>query len=93
MSPKYIMKLNQIILIGSILIIIAWITMKSRRIENLDPNASDLVLYIESREEPNPFIAHDMSKKITSDENILKKVLMLASEKKKAELLTLARTL
>lgn len=88
-------KLNQIILIVAILVIVGWLIMKSRRIEKLegDVSSSDVVLYVENREDPNPFIVYDMAKKMTDDEAKLEKILLLATERKKAELLELVKTL
>ena len=95
MLPKCIMKLktNQIILVVAIIVIMGWITLKSRRVELMSASNSELVLYIESRDVPNPFIAHDIAKKLTDDESKLEKILQLASEKRKMELLDFAHTL
>lgn len=90
------MKLNQVILIVAILVIVAWNIMKSRRREKLEgavTTASDVVLYVENREEPNPFIVHAMAMKVTDDQVKLEKILTLASEKKNMELLELVKTL
>ena len=89
------MKLNQVILVVAILVIVAWNIMKSRRNEKLEDvaTASDMVLYVENREEPNPFIVHAMAMKVTDDQVKLEKILALASEKKNAELLELVKTL
>ena len=90
------MKLNQVILIVAILVIVAWNILKSRRREKLEDvatAASDIVLYVENREEPNPFIIHAMAMKVTDDQVKLDKILTLASEKRNVELLELVKTL
>lgn len=88
-------KLNQVILVVAILAIVGWMMMKSRRVENLEDaaTASDIVLYVDSRQDPNPFIVYGMAKKMTNDEAKLEKILALAAEAKKAELLELVKTL
>ena len=86
-------KLNQIILVVAIIVIVGWLAMRSRRIEKLEGGASDIVLYVENREAPNPFIVYAMAKKMTNDDAKLEKILMLATEAKKAELLELVKTL
>lgn len=89
------LKLNQVILVVAILVVVSWNIMRSRRIEKLEnvTTASDVVLYVQSREEPNPFITHDLAKKLTNDDTKLEKVLQLAGEKKKIELLEFVKTL
>jgi hypothetical protein len=88
-------KPNQVFLIVAIVAIVGWMVMRSRRIENLVDAAtsSDIVLYVENREDPNPFIVYAMAKKITDDDTKLEKILSLATEAKKAELLELVKTL
>jgi hypothetical protein len=86
------MKTNQIILLMAIIVILGWLTVKSRKVENLNEE-SDLVLYIERRETPNPFIVADMAKQITSDERKIEILINLAAAKKKDELLKYAKTL
>jgi hypothetical protein len=89
-------KPNQVFLIVAIVVIVGWMVMRSRRVENLEgdiESTSDIVIYVENREDPNPFIVYDMAKKMTDDEDILKKILELASEKKKDELLEVVKTL
>jgi hypothetical protein len=103
MLPKCIMKLNlkkiklnQVILVVAVLAILGWNIMRSRRVEKLEGDAataSDIVLYVENREDPNPFIVYGMAKKMTDDDAKLEKILMLATEAKKAELLELVKTL
>tara|TARA_B110001452_G_scaffold89833_1_gene73761 strand:+ start:744 stop:1025 length:282 start_codon:yes stop_codon:yes gene_type:complete len=85
-------KPNQVILIVAIIVIIGWLVMRSRRVEKFEGD-SDIVLYVKDRENPNPFIVHDMAKKMTDDEPKLEKILALAVEGKKAELLQLVKTL
>jgi len=99
MLLKCIMKLNiknikpnQVILIVAIIAIVGWVVMRSRRVEKLEGD-SDVVLYVKDREKPNPFIVYDMAKKMTDDESKLEKILTLAVEGKKAELLELVKTL
>jgi hypothetical protein len=88
-------KPNQVILIVAIIAITGWLVMRSRRVENLEDaaTASDIVLYVENREDPNPFIVYGMAKKMTNDDTKLEKILSLATEAKKAELLELVKTL
>ena len=103
MLPNCIMKLNlkkikpnQVILIVAIIAIVGWMVMRSRRVEKLEGDAttsSDIVLYVENREDPNPFIVYGMAKKMTDDDAKLEKILLLATEAKKAELLELVKTL
>jgi hypothetical protein len=103
MLPKCIMKLNlkkiklnQVILVVAVLAILGWNIMRSRRVEKLEGDiatTADIVLYVENREDPNPFIVYGMAKKMTDDDAKLEKILMLATEAKKAELLELVKTL
>jgi hypothetical protein len=103
MLPKCIMKLNlkkikpnQVILIVAIIAIVGWLVMRSRRVEKLEGDvttSSDIVLYVEDRQDPNPFIVYGMAKKMTDDQSKLEKILTLATEAKKAELLELVKTL
>jgi hypothetical protein len=89
-------KLNQVVLVVAIVVIVGWLLMRSRRVENMegDPvNASDVVLYVENRDEPNPFVVYGMAKKMTDDDSKLEKILELATEGKKAELLEHLKTL
>lgn len=89
-------KLNQIILVVAVLAILGWNIMRSRRVEKLEGDVAttpDIVLYVENREKPNPFIVHDMAKKMTSDKAKLEKILKLATEAKKSELLEFVKTL
>jgi len=103
MLPKCIMKLNlkkiklnQVLLIVAIVIVTGWMVMRSRRVEKMEGDAassSDIVLYVENREDPNPFIVYGMAKTMTNDDAKLEKILLLATEAKKAELLELVKTL
>src|SRR6056300_1809312 len=89
-------KLNQVLLIVAIVIVAGWMVMRSRRVEKMEGDAassSDIVLYVENREDPNPFIVYGMAKKMTNDDAKLEKILLLATEAKKAELLELVKTL
>jgi hypothetical protein len=86
------MKTNQIILLMAIVVILGWLTFKPKKVEYLNEE-SDLVLYIERRETPNPFIVADMAKQITSDERKIEILINLAAAKKKDELLKYAKTL
>jgi hypothetical protein len=88
-------KLNQVILVVAILVILTWNIMKSRRNEKLEgvTTTSDVVLYVENRDEPNAFIVHAMASKLTTDDSKLEKILKLATEKKNVELLQLVKTL
>jgi hypothetical protein len=90
------MKLNQVLLIVAILVVIGWVVMRSRWVEKMEGDAatsSDIVLYVENREDPNPFIVYGMAKRMTDDDAKLEKILLLATEAKKAELLELVKTL
>ena len=89
------MSLNQVALVLAILVVVGWNIVRSRRekLEGDVASTSDIVLYIESREEPNPFIVYGMAKKMTNDDAKLEKILALATEAKKDELLELAKSL
>ena len=89
-------KPNQVFLVVAIVAIVGWMVMRSRRVEKLEGDAatsSDIVLYVENREDPNPFIVYGMAKKMTDDDAKLEKILALATEARKAELLELVKTL
>lgn len=86
-------KLNQIILIVAILVVLVWNIRRSRRVEKLEGEKSEAILYVESTEEPNPFIVYGMAKKQTTDEEKLEKVLGLANDGKKTQLIELLKTL
>lgn len=89
-------KPNRVILIVAIIVVVGWLVMRSRRVEKLEGNAgtsSDIVLYVENREDPNPFVIYGMAKKMTDDDAKLEKILTLANKGKKTELLELVKTL
>lgn len=88
------MKMNQVVLLISVIIVIAWMVMRSRvRVEYNEGEKSEALLYVENREEPNPFILYGMVKKMTDDEEIQKKALTLATKKKYGELREFLKTL
>jgi hypothetical protein len=88
------MKMNQVVLLISVIIVIAWMVMRSRgRVEYNEGEKSEALLYVENKEEPNPFILYGMVKKMTDDEEIQKKALTLATEKKYGELKEFLKTL
>jgi Tfp pilus assembly protein PilO len=100
MLPKYKMKLNlrkmnlnQIILLVAVIVTLGWNLMRMRRIEKLEGQKSEAILYVENSEEPNPFIVYGMVRKQTDDEEKQKKALGLANDKKKSELLEFLKTL
>ena len=76
----------------AILVVVGWNIVRSRR-EKLEGEKSEVILYVENSEEPNPFIVYGMVKKQTDDEEKQKKALTLANEKKKSELLEFLKTL
>lgn len=84
---------NQILLIVAIMVVVFWNIMKVRRLEKLEGQKSEAILYVENSEEPNPFIVYGMVKKQTDDEEKQKKALTLANEKKIGELLKFLKTL
>jgi hypothetical protein len=84
---------NQILLIVAIMVVVFWNIMKVRRLEKLEGQKSEAILYVENSEEPNPFIVYGMVKKQTDDEEKQKKALTLANEKKISELLKFLKTL
>lgn len=88
------MKMNQVVLLISVIIVIVWMVMRSRgRVEYNEGEKSEALLYVENKEEPNPFILYGMVKKMTDDEEIQKKALTLATEKKYGELKEFLKTL
>lgn len=87
------MKLNQIILVVAVFVVLGWNIMRARRVEKLEGQKNDVVLYVENSEDPNPFVVYGMSKKLTTDDTKLEKILELATEAKKEELLQLLNTL
>ena len=84
---------NQILLIVAIMVVVFWNIMKVRRLEKLEGQKSEAILYVENSEEPNPFIVYGMVKKQTDDEEKQKKALTLANEKKIGELLKFLKSL
>lgn len=84
---------NQILLIVAIMVVVFWNIMKVRRLEKLEGQKSEAILYVENSEEPNPFIVYGMVKKQTDDEEKQKKALTLANDKKIGELLKFLKTL
>ena len=86
------MSLNQVVLVLAILVVVGWNIMRVKR-EKLEDKKSEAILYVETSEEPNPFIVYGMVKKQTDDEEKQKKALTLANEKKTAELLEFLKTL
>ena len=78
---------NQILLVVVILVIVLWNLARVRRLEKLEGQKSEAILYVENSDEPNPFIVYGMVKKQTDDEEKHKKALTLANERKKKELL------
>ena len=93
MKVKLELGLGQIFLLVLILVIVLWSLRKIRRIEKLEGQKSEAILYVENSEEPNPFIVYGMVKKQTDDEEKQKKALTLANERKKKELLKFLKTL
>lgn len=88
------MKLNQVVLLISVIVVIVWMVMRSRgRVEYNEGEKSEALLYVENNEEPSPFILHGMVKKLTDDEEKQKKALTLATEKKYDELKEFLKTL
>ena len=88
------MKMNQVVLLISVIIVIAWMVMRSRgRVEYNEGEKSEALLYVENTETPNAFVLYGMVKKMTDDEEIQKKALTLATEKKYGELKEFLKTL
>ena len=84
---KLKLKLNQIILFLAIVFIGFWIYRRGR-VEFMEGELreSEAMTYIKTNEDPNAFIIYGMVKKQTDDEQVHKKVLTLATEKKWDEL-------
>ena len=93
MKVKLELGLGQIFLLVLILVIVLWSLRRIRRIEKLEGQKSEAILYVENSEEPNPFIVYGMVKRQTDDEEKQKKALTLANERKKKELLKFLKTL
>jgi hypothetical protein len=77
----------------AVIVVVIWNVRRMRRIEKLEDKKSEAILYVENSEEPNPFIVYGMAKKQTNDEEKLEKVLKLANDDKKTELIELLKTL
>jgi len=88
-------KLNQAVLVLAIIIVMYWIYRRTRveLLEGEKLNKSEAMTYMEVTEEPNAFILYGMVKKQTDDEEIQKKVLTLATEKKWDEVKELLKTI
>lgn len=80
------MKTNQVVILISLIVVITWMVMRSKRSEHNEGEKSDALLYVENTETPNPFILYGMVRKQTDDEEKHKKALTLATEKKYDEL-------
>jgi flagellar biosynthesis/type III secretory pathway M-ring protein FliF/YscJ len=93
MKVKLELGLGQVFLLVLILVMVLWSLRRNRRIEKLEGQKSEAILYVENSEEPNPFIVYGMVKKQTDDEEKQKKALTLANERKKKELLKFLKTL
>lgn len=83
---------TRVVVVSTILLIGLAIAMIIR-VEKLEGEKPEVVLYVENSEEPKPFIVYDMAKKLTSDDAKLEKILELANDKKKSELLRLLNSL
>ena len=88
-------KLNQAVLVLAIIIVMYWIYRRTRveLLEGEKLNKSEAMTYLEVTEEPNAFILYGMVKKQTDDEEVQKKVLTLATEKKWDEIKELLKTI
>ena len=88
-------KLNQAVLVLAIIIVMYWIYRRTRveLLEGEKLNKSEAMTYLEVTEKPNAFILYGMVKKQTDDEEIQKKVLTLATEKKWDEVKELLKTI
>ena len=88
-------KLNQAVLVLAIIIVMYWIYRRTRveLLEGGELKKSEAMTYMEVTEEPNAFILYGMVKKQTDDEEIQKKVLTLATEKKWDEIKELLKTI
>ena len=76
------MKMNQVALVLAVVIVVAWMIMRSvGRVEFNEGEKSEALLYVENTEEPNPFILYEMVKKQTDDEEKQKKVMTLSIDK------------
>lgn len=87
--------LNQAVLVLAIIIVMYWIYRRTRieLLEGGELKKSEAMTYLEVTEEPNAFILYGMVKKQTDDEEMQKKVLTLATEKKWDEIKELLKTI
>jgi hypothetical protein len=87
--------LNQAVLVLAIIIVMYWIYRRTRieLLEGGELKKSEAMTYLEVTEEPNAFILYGMVKKQTDDEEMQKKVLTLATEKKWDEVKELLKTI
>jgi len=87
--------LNQAVLVLAIIIVMYWIYRRTRveLLEGEKLNKSEAMTYLEVTEEPNAFILYGMVKKQTDDEEMQKKVLTLATEKKWDEVKEILKTI
>ena len=88
-------KLNQAVLVLAIIIVMYWIYRRTRieLLEGGELKKTEAMTYLEVTEEPNAFILYGMVKKQTDDEEMQKKVLTLATEKKWDEVKELLKTI
>lgn len=87
--------LNQAVLVLAIIIVMYWIYRRTRieLLEGGELKKSEAMTYLEVTEEPNAFILYGMVKKQTDNEEMQKKVLTLATEKKWDEVKELLKTI
>lgn len=93
MKVKY--NLNQAVLVLAIITVMYWIYRRTRieLLEGGELKKSEAMTYLEVTEEPNAFILYGIVKKHTDDEEMQKKVLTLATEKKWDEVKELLKTI
>lgn len=93
MKVKY--NLNQAVLVLAIITVMYWIYRRTRieLLEGGELKKSEAMTYLEVTEEPNAFILYGIVKKQTDDEEMQKKVLTLAAEKKWDEVKELLKTI
>ena len=93
MKVKY--NLNQAVLVLAIITVMYWIYRRTRieLLEGGELKKSEAMTYLEVTEEPNAFILYGIVKKQTDDEEMQKKVLTLATEKKWDEVKELLKTI
>lgn len=87
------MKLSTIVMIIVAVLVLLMVIAFALRVEKMEGEKPEVVLYVENSEAPKPFIVYDMAKKLTSDDAKLEKILELANDKKKSELLRLLNSL